>query len=71
MLAETSLNSEMRTNLLIDIGSNFRNFSECALKSLPDPLDFDPHGAVSDADLLAEYCEALVAVVPAPAKKSA
>jgi hypothetical protein len=32
-------------------------------------VDFDPQ--VSDADLLAEYCEALVAAVPDPAKKSA
>jgi len=35
------LNSEISTNLLIDIGSHFGIFSECALKSLPDPLDFD------------------------------
>jgi hypothetical protein len=32
-------------------------------------VDFDPQ--VSDADLLAEYCEALAAAVPDPAKKSA
>jgi SEC-C motif-containing protein len=41
------------------------------LQRLGRPADFDPHGAVSDADLLAEYCEALVAAVPDPAKKSA
>jgi hypothetical protein len=41
------------------------------LERLSRPADFDPHGAVSDADLLAEYCEALVAAVPSPAKKSA
>jgi hypothetical protein len=41
------------------------------LQRLSRPADFDPHGAVSDADLLAEYCEALVAAVPDPAKKSA
>jgi len=41
------------------------------LQRLGRPADFDPNGAVSDADLLAEYCEALVAAVPDPAKKSA
>jgi hypothetical protein len=41
------------------------------LQRLGRPSDFDPHGAVSDADLLAEYCEALVAALPDPAKKSA
>jgi SEC-C motif len=41
------------------------------LQRLGKPADFDPHGAVSDADLLAEYCEALVAALPDPAKKSA
>lgn len=41
------------------------------LQRLGRPADFDPHGEVSDADLLAEYCEALVAAVPGPAKKSA
>jgi len=40
------------------------------LQRLGRPAE-DPHGAVSDADLLAEYCEALVAAVPDPAKKSA
>ena len=34
-----------------------------------DLPDLDPQ--VSDTDLLAEYCEALVAAVPDPAKKSA
>jgi hypothetical protein len=41
------------------------------LQRLRKPADFDLHGAVSDTDLLAEYCEALVAAVPDPAKKSA
>jgi hypothetical protein len=41
------------------------------LQHLGRPADFDPNGAVSDEDLLAEYCEALVAAVPDPAKKSA
>jgi hypothetical protein len=41
------------------------------LQRLGRPADFDPLGVVSDADLLAEYCEALVAAVPDPAKKSA
>jgi hypothetical protein len=41
------------------------------LQRLGRPADFDPLGVVSDADLLAEYCEALVGVVPNPAKKSA
>jgi hypothetical protein len=36
------------------------------LQRLGRPADFDPHGAISDADLLAEYCEALVAAVPDP-----
>ncbi len=40
------------------------------LQRLGRPADLDPHDA-SDADLLAEYCEALVAAVPDPAKKSA
>ena len=40
------------------------------LQRLGRPADFDPHG-VSDTDLLAEYCEALVAAVPDPAKKLA
>ncbi|HEX4411114.1 MAG TPA: SEC-C domain-containing protein [Xanthobacteraceae bacterium] len=39
------------------------------LQRLSRPLDFDPQ--VSDADLLAEYCEALVAAAPDPTKKSA
>jgi hypothetical protein len=39
------------------------------LQRLGRPADFDPQ--VSDADLLAEYCEALVAAVPDPAKESA
>jgi hypothetical protein len=39
------------------------------LQRLGRPTDFDPNGEVSDADLLAEYCEALVAAVPDPAKK--
>jgi len=39
------------------------------LQRLGRPADFDPK--VSDEDLLAEYCEALVAAVPDPAKKSA
>jgi hypothetical protein len=39
------------------------------LQRLGRPADFDPK--VSDGDLLAEYCEALVAAVPDPAKKSA
>jgi hypothetical protein len=39
------------------------------LQRLGKPVDFDPQ--VSDADLLAEYCEALAAAVPDPAKKSA
>jgi hypothetical protein len=41
------------------------------LERLGKPADFDPNGAVSDEDLLAEYCEALVAAVPAPAGASA
>jgi hypothetical protein len=41
MLAEGSLNSEIRANLLMDIGSNFCGLSECALESLPDQSDFD------------------------------
>jgi hypothetical protein len=41
------------------------------LQRLGRPADFDPHGEVSDTDLLAEYCEALVAATPAPAKKPA
>ncbi len=41
------------------------------LQRLRKPANFDPQGAVSDTDLLAEYCEALVAAVPDPAKKSA
>jgi hypothetical protein len=41
------------------------------LKHLGKPADFDPEAAVSGTDLLAEYCEALVATVPDPAKKSA
>ena len=41
------------------------------LQRLRKPADFDPQEAVSDTDLLAEYCEALVAAVPDPAKKSA
>jgi len=41
------------------------------LQRLGRPADFDPHSTISDADLLAEYCEALVAVVPNPAKQSA
>jgi hypothetical protein len=41
------------------------------LQRLGRPADFDPNGAVSDEDLLAEYCEALVAAVPDPAKKPA
>ena len=39
------------------------------LQRLGRPVDLDPQ--VSDADLLAEYCEALVGAVPDPAKKSA
>jgi hypothetical protein len=39
------------------------------LQRLGRPADFDPN--VSDTDLLAEYCEALVAAVPDPAEKSA
>ena len=39
------------------------------LQRLGRPADFDPH--VSDADLLAEYCEALVGAAPDSAKKSA
>ena len=39
------------------------------LQRLGRPADFDPQ--VSDQDLLAEYCEALVAAAPYPAKKSA
>ncbi len=35
------LSSEIRANLLIDIASKFVGFSEFALKSLPDQLDFD------------------------------
>jgi hypothetical protein len=38
------------------------------LQRLGRPADFDPQ--VSGADLLGEYCEALVAAVPDPAKKS-
>ncbi|MFZ3351431.1 MAG: SEC-C domain-containing protein [Xanthobacteraceae bacterium] len=41
------------------------------LQCLHKLADFDPLGIVSDEDLLAEYCEALVAAVPDPAKKSA
>jgi SEC-C motif len=41
------------------------------LQCLGRPADFDPLGVVSDADLLGEYCEALVGAVPDPAKKSA
>lgn len=41
------------------------------LQRLGKPADFDPQGAVSDTDLLAEYCEALVAAAPSAAKKSA
>lgn len=39
------------------------------LQRLGRPAGFDPQ--VSDVDLLAEYCEALVGAVPDPAKKSA
>ena len=41
------------------------------LQRLGRPADFDPNGEVSDGDLLVDYCEALVAAVPDPAKKSA
>ena len=41
------------------------------LQCLHKLADFDPLGIVSDEDLLAEYCEALAAAVPDPAKKSA
>jgi hypothetical protein len=39
------------------------------LERLGKPADFDPQ--FGHADLLAEYCEALVSAVPNPAKKSA
>lgn len=41
------------------------------LQRLGKPADFDPAHAVSDTDLLAKYCEALVALTPNPVKKSA
>jgi hypothetical protein len=41
------------------------------LQRLGKSADFDPLGAISDTELLAEYCEALVAAAPDPAKKSA
>jgi hypothetical protein len=39
------------------------------LERLGKPADFDPLQVVNDADLLAEYCEALVAATPDPKKK--
>jgi hypothetical protein len=41
------------------------------LQRLGKSADFDPLGAISDTELLAEYCQALVAAAPDPAKKSA
>ena len=40
------------------------------LERLGKSADFDPDGAVSDEDLLIEYCEALVAAVPDPQPSS-
>jgi hypothetical protein len=51
--------------------SEQRIVSRDALAAPRKPSDFDPNGAVSDADLLAEYCEALVAAAPGQAKKPA
>jgi hypothetical protein len=39
--SKTSLNSERRANLLIDMSSNYRRFSERGLKSFINHLDFD------------------------------
>ena len=39
------------------------------LQRLGKPANFDPLGLVRDTDLLAEYCEALVAAVPDPQNK--
>jgi hypothetical protein len=41
------------------------------LQRLGRPADFDPQGAVSDTDLLADDCEALIAAVTDLAKKAA